>query len=69
MGLKEQSAEGVEQNFILTEAGAAGSRVFLGWVWQVNAKGESTLLLAVLTSPFKRDFPKSGGVFYVQGSC
>lgn len=48
MGLKEQSAEGVEQNLILKQAGAAGSKVFLGWVWQMNGNGESTLLLAVL---------------------
>lgn len=58
MGLEEQSAEGVQQNLILKQAGAAGSKVFLGWVWQVNGKGESTLLLALLTFAFESDFPK-----------
>lgn len=60
MGLKEQSAEGVEQNLILKQAGAAGSKVFLGWVWQMNGNGESTLLLVVLlTFAFAWGFPRS----------
>lgn len=53
MGLQEQSAGGVEQNLILKQAGAAGSTVFLGWVWRMSGKGESTLLLAVLTFAFE----------------